>query len=82
MKILMVLTSHDKLGHTGRKTGFWLEEFGEQLVVEGGQERVVEAHLDGRAEGAHQERLADAAGHVPSCSYDPASAVTQLFLFL
>jgi putative intracellular protease/amidase len=27
MKILMVLTSHEKLGNTGRKTGFWLEEF-------------------------------------------------------
>lgn len=27
MKILMVLTSHDKLGNTGNKTGFWLEEF-------------------------------------------------------
>ena len=27
MKILIVLTSHDKLGNTGRKTGFWLEEF-------------------------------------------------------
>ena len=27
MKILMVLTSHDQLGTTGRKTGFWLEEF-------------------------------------------------------
>jgi putative intracellular protease/amidase len=26
MKILMVLTSHDQLGNTGRKTGFWLEE--------------------------------------------------------
>jgi putative intracellular protease/amidase len=26
MKVLMVLTSHDKLGDTGRKTGFWLEE--------------------------------------------------------
>jgi putative intracellular protease/amidase len=26
MKILMVLTSHDELGNTGRKTGFWLEE--------------------------------------------------------
>ncbi len=26
-KILMVLTSHDKLGNTGEKTGFWLEEF-------------------------------------------------------
>jgi len=27
MNILMVLTSHDKLGDTGQKTGFWLEEF-------------------------------------------------------
>src|ERR1700722_118053 len=27
MKILMVLTSHNQLGNTGRKTGFWLEEF-------------------------------------------------------
>ncbi|NND92029.1 MAG: type 1 glutamine amidotransferase domain-containing protein [Granulosicoccus sp.] len=27
MKILMVLTSHDTLGDTGKKTGFWLEEF-------------------------------------------------------
>ncbi|WP_298970884.1 type 1 glutamine amidotransferase domain-containing protein [uncultured Psychrobacter sp.] len=27
MKILMVLTSHDELGDTGKKTGFWLEEF-------------------------------------------------------
>jgi putative intracellular protease/amidase len=26
MKILVVLTSHDKLGNTGEKTGFWLEE--------------------------------------------------------
>lgn len=27
MKVLMVLTSHDQLGNTGKKTGFWLEEF-------------------------------------------------------
>ena len=26
MRVLMVLTSHDQLGNTGRKTGFWLEE--------------------------------------------------------
>ncbi|MEU6104166.1 type 1 glutamine amidotransferase domain-containing protein [Streptomyces flaveolus] len=26
MKVLIVLTSHDELGNTGRKTGFWLEE--------------------------------------------------------
>ena len=33
MKILMVLTSHDKLGETGKKTGFWLEEFAAPYYV-------------------------------------------------
>ena len=33
MKILMVLTSHDQLGETGRKTGFWLEEFAAPYYV-------------------------------------------------
>jgi len=33
MKILMVLTSHDKLGNTGLKTGFWLEEFASPYYV-------------------------------------------------
>jgi putative intracellular protease/amidase len=27
MKVLIVLTSHEQLGDTGKKTGFWLEEF-------------------------------------------------------
>ena len=33
MKILMVLTSHDQLGDTGHKTGFWLEEFAAPYYV-------------------------------------------------
>ena len=33
MKILMVLTSHDRLGSTGEKTGFWLEEFAAPYYV-------------------------------------------------
>jgi len=33
MKILMVLTSHDQLGNTGRKTGLWLEEFAAPYFV-------------------------------------------------
>lgn len=33
MKVLMVLTSHDKLGDTGDKTGFWLEEFAAPYYV-------------------------------------------------
>ena len=33
MKILIVLTSHNQLGATGEKTGFWLED---ELVARGG----------------------------------------------
>lgn len=33
MNILMVLTSHDRLGDTGQKTGFWLEEFAAPYYV-------------------------------------------------
>ena len=40
MKILMVLTSHDRLGDTGEKTGLWLEEFAAPYYVfkDGGAE--------------------------------------------
>src|ERR1700690_247623 len=33
MKVLMVLTSHDQLGNTGAKTGFWLEELAAPYYV-------------------------------------------------
>ncbi len=33
MKVVMVLTSHDKLGSTGNKTGFWLEELAAPYYV-------------------------------------------------
>ena len=33
MNVLMVLTSHDRLGDTGKKTGFWLEEFAAPYYV-------------------------------------------------
>ena len=33
MRILIVLTSHDQLGDTGKKTGFWLEEFAAPYYV-------------------------------------------------
>ncbi len=32
-RILMILTSHDQLGDTGRRTGFWLEEFAAPYYV-------------------------------------------------
>jgi putative intracellular protease/amidase len=33
VNILMVLTSHDRLGQTGKPTGFWLEEFAAPFYV-------------------------------------------------
>ena len=33
MNVLMVLTSHDALGDSGKKTGFWLEEFAAPYYV-------------------------------------------------
>src|SRR3954452_13466183 len=50
MKILMVLTSHDKLGDTGRKTGFWLEEGGPPYFVfrDAGVELTLASHKGGQ----------------------------------
>lgn len=50
MKILMVLTSHDRLGDTGKKTGFWLEEFAAPYYVfrDAGAEITVVSPLGGQ----------------------------------
>ena len=50
MKILMVLTSHDTLGSTGRKTGFWLEEFATPYYVfkDAGAEIILASPKGGR----------------------------------
>jgi len=50
MKIVMVLTSHDELGATGRKTGFWLEEFAAPYYVfkDAGAEIVLASPLGGQ----------------------------------
>lgn len=50
MKILMVLTSHDTLGNTGLKTGFWLEEFAAPYYVfkDAGAEIVIASPAGGQ----------------------------------
>ena len=50
MKILLVLTSHDTLGSTGRKTGFWLEELAAPYYVfkDAGVEIVLASPKGGR----------------------------------
>ncbi|RYX95130.1 MAG: type 1 glutamine amidotransferase domain-containing protein [Comamonadaceae bacterium] len=49
-KILMVLTSHDQLGDTGRKTGFWLEELAAPYYAfkDAGAEIVLASPLGGQ----------------------------------
>lgn len=49
MKILMVLTSHDQLGDTDKKTGFWLEEFAAPYYVfsDAGAEITIASPLGG-----------------------------------
>ena len=50
MKILMVLTSHDRLGDTGKKTGFWLEELAAPYYVvrDAGADIVLASPLGGQ----------------------------------
>jgi putative intracellular protease/amidase len=50
MKVLLVLTSHDQLGNTGEKTGFWLEEFAAPYYVfrDAGAEVTVASPKSGR----------------------------------
>jgi putative intracellular protease/amidase len=50
MKILMVVTSHDRLGDSGGKTGFWLEEFAAPYYVfqDAGAEITVVSPLGGQ----------------------------------
>ena len=61
MKILMVLTSHDQLGDSGQKTGFWLEEFAAPYYV----------FLDARADIT----LSSPAGEQPPM--DPKSSAAE-----
>lgn len=60
--ILMVLTSHDQLGDTDRKTGFWLEEFAAPYYVFG--------------DAGHEITLASPKGGQPPV--DPTSALPQM----
>jgi len=55
MKILIVLTSHDQLGDTGKKTGFWLEEFA-ALLCEGCRSSAHASLTEGRSAAARSEK--------------------------
>ncbi|MEH2922476.1 type 1 glutamine amidotransferase domain-containing protein [Samsonia erythrinae] len=61
MKILIVLTSHDKLGDTGDKTGFWLEEFAAPYYIfkDAGAEIVLASPAGGQPPLDPKSDLAD-----------------------
>ena len=50
MKILVVLTSHNAFGHTGHKTGFWVEEFATPYYVlaDAGAELTIASPMGGQ----------------------------------
>ena len=60
-KILMVLTSHDELGSTGNKTGFWVEEFAAPYYtfIDAGVEVILATPLGGQAPIDPTSTLAD-----------------------
>jgi putative intracellular protease/amidase len=62
MNILMVLTSHDRLGETGKKTGFWLEEFAAPYYVfkDAGASVTLASPLGGQPPLDPKSELADA----------------------
>ncbi|MFX4315730.1 type 1 glutamine amidotransferase domain-containing protein, partial [Enterobacter sp. 63] len=61
MKVLMVLTSHSELGNTGKKTGFWLEEFAAPYYVfkDAGAEVVLASPAGGQPPLDPKSDLAD-----------------------
>ncbi len=91
MKILMVLTSHDDLGDTSKKTGFWLEEFvapyyvfkdaGVEIVIaspKGGQPPIDPKSFDPSAQSDDTRRFdADEAAKAQLAASLPLAAVKQ-----
>ncbi|WP_025464208.1 type 1 glutamine amidotransferase domain-containing protein, partial [Acinetobacter sp. SH024] len=62
MKILIVLTSHDQLGNTGKKTGFWLEELAAPYYtfIDSGAEVTLASPQGGQPPLDPKSNLADA----------------------
>lgn len=60
-QILMVLTSHDELGNTGKKTGFWIEEFAAPYYafIDAGVEVILATPKGGQAPIDPTSTLAD-----------------------
>lgn len=75
-KILMVLTSHDQLGNTGEKTGFWVEEFAAPYYAfkQAGADITLASPLGGQAPTDPNSESEDAQTPATVKYYDDASA--------
>lgn len=80
MKVLMVLTSHDTLGTTGRKTGFWLEELAAPYYAfkDAGAEIVLASPKGGKPPLDPKSNEPDAQTELTHRFEADANAMTQL----
>ena len=80
VRILMVLTSHDQLGDTGDKTGFWVEEFAAPYYVfkDAGAEVVVSTPSGGKAPIDPKSESADAQTEATERYYKDREAQTLI----
>jgi putative intracellular protease/amidase len=80
MKILMVLTSHSELGNTGKKTGFWVEEFAAPyyVFVDAGAEITVASPAGGQPPVDPKSKEPDAQTAATARFYKDAAAAEKV----
>ena len=86
MKILMVLTSHDRLGDTGKKTGIWLEEFASPYYIfkDAGADIVLaspkggQPPVDPKSDGLMTQTVATLRFKIDSAAKDQFAATERL----
>jgi putative intracellular protease/amidase len=80
MKILMVLTSHEQLGDSGHKTGFWAEEFAAPYYAfkDAGAEVVLASPKGGQPPIDPNSEQADAQTNATVRLFEDEAAMTQL----
>ena len=80
MKILMVLTSHSELGNTGKKTGFWIEEFAAPYYVlaDAGAVITIASPAGGQPPVDPKSEAADAQTHATARFYKDNEAIDKV----
>ncbi len=80
MKILFVVTSHSALGHTGEKTGFWVEEFAAPyyVLVDAGATIDIASPNGGQPPVDPKSELADAQTAATKRFYADTNAIDKM----